>query len=730
MLGARNLLESRVGRAMRTLRGGDALVESLGINAFQLKLATFVLAACFGAVAGWLYAHLGRFVSPTPFDVHMSILFLMMAMVGGSTSLLGGIVGAALITLMKNSIQDYLPLIAPSTSGQLEIVVFSGLFILFLQRARNGIVPYVAQWLPEPKRAAPADADPCPAACSPSRGQALMQVEGAERRFGGLIAVNDVSFEVRTGEILGLIGPNGAGKSTMFNLITGALRPSGGRIRFAGKDITRARAASHRGRRNCAHLSARKAAPAHVAARTVLLGTYTRTRAGFFAGALRLDRAEERRAQYEAMKQLERVGLGDRPYELAGNLPLGNQRVLEIARALAADPDSSGPRRACRRASPAGETRACKSPALLARRRADNSSRRARHGVRHELGRPHRRDGFRLQALRGRSPRGTQRCTRAGSLSRRRHLMPLLAIENVSVCYGKAEAVRNVSLAVERGQIATLIGPNGAGKTSLLATAIGLLKSTGRILFDGADISRLPTEDRIEMGFCLVPERRELFAEMSVADNLLLGAYTRRSQPGAVRKSMDDVFDRFPRLRERRTQHAGTLSGGERQMLALGRALMAKPQLLMLDEPSLGLAPLIAREIFRILPSLRELGVSILLVEQNARAALETADFGYIMETGEIVHSGAAADLIHDPRLIATYLGGQETQLEHRRLRQSCLLQHAQEFAKPRSAIGRHVHAAVVQKAFAFPQTIAACAMLSCTIFGASKRLSFIASAK
>ena len=239
--------------------------------------------------------------------------------------------------------------------------------------------------------------------------------------------------------------------------------------------------------------------------------------------------------------------------------------------------------------------------------------------------------------------------------------MPLLAIENVSVRYGKAEAVRNVSLAVERGQIATLIGPNGAGKTSLLTTAIGLLKSTGRILFGGEDISHSPTERRIEMGFCLVPERRELFSELSVADNLLLGAYCRRGQSAAIRRSMDDVFDRFPRLRERRAQYAGTLSGGERQMLALGRALMAKPQLLMMDEPSLGLAPLIARDIFRIIPSLRDLGVSILLVEQNARAALETADFGYVMETGEIVHSGAAADLIHDPRLIETYLGGQET---------------------------------------------------------------------
>jgi branched-chain amino acid transport system ATP-binding protein len=238
--------------------------------------------------------------------------------------------------------------------------------------------------------------------------------------------------------------------------------------------------------------------------------------------------------------------------------------------------------------------------------------------------------------------------------------MALLAIDNVSVCYGKAEAVRNVSLAVEKGGIVTVIGPNGAGKTSLLMTAIGLIPSTGRILYDGEDISRLDTEARVEMGICLVPEKRELFAEMSVYDNLLLGAYSRRGQTAAVRRSIEEVFDRFPRLKECRAQNAGTLSGGERQMLALGRALMAKPRLLMLDEPSLGLAPLITRDIFHIIASLRELGVSILLVEQNARAALETADFGYVMETGEIVHSGPADALIADPRLITTYLGGNE----------------------------------------------------------------------
>jgi branched-chain amino acid transport system ATP-binding protein len=236
--------------------------------------------------------------------------------------------------------------------------------------------------------------------------------------------------------------------------------------------------------------------------------------------------------------------------------------------------------------------------------------------------------------------------------------MALLSIDQVSVAYDKVEAVRGVSLAIEPGQIVTVIGPNGAGKTTLLGAAIGLLPWRGRMSFDGIDLRRLDVEARIERGFCLVPETRELFGDLSVSDNLLLGGYSRRRDSARLKQSLADVYGRFPRLDERRNQKASTLSGGERQMLALGRALMAKPRLLMLDEPSLGLAPIIVREVFRIIASLRELGVSILLVEQNARAALETADFGYVLETGEIVHSGAAADLMHDPRVTASYLGG------------------------------------------------------------------------
>jgi branched-chain amino acid transport system permease protein len=333
-----NLLDSRLGRAMRALRGGNTLVESLGINAFQIKLVTFVIAAFLASLSGWLYAHMSRFISPGPFDAGMGIEYLMMSMVGGAGSLLGGVVGAAIVTLLKNSVQDYLPLIAKGASGQLEIVAFSALFILFLQWARQGIVPFVARYLPKTRRERPQPAPRLPRRAQPTPGELLLKVDGAERRFGGLIAVNNVSFEVRSGEILAVIGPNGAGKSTLFNCLTGALRVSKGDIVFAGRPITRdAQSRIARGgiARTFQHVKLR---PRMSLLENVMLGTYARTRSGLFAGALRLNQREEASTRHEALMQLERVGLGEKPFELAGNLPLGNQRILEIARALAADP--------------------------------------------------------------------------------------------------------------------------------------------------------------------------------------------------------------------------------------------------------------------------------------------------------------------------------------------------------------------------------------------------------
>jgi branched-chain amino acid transport system ATP-binding protein len=234
----------------------------------------------------------------------------------------------------------------------------------------------------------------------------------------------------------------------------------------------------------------------------------------------------------------------------------------------------------------------------------------------------------------------------------------LLDVGQLSVRYGKVEAVHGVSIAAGEGRIVTVIGPNGAGKTTLLAAIMGLMPSEGAIVYQGESLAGLPVEARVARGLVLVPEKRELFSSMSVADNLELGAFARRRDgDAATRRALDEVYQRFPRLADRRKQLAGTLSGGERQMLALGRALMGRPKLLMLDEPSLGLAPLIVREIFSIIVGLRESGVSILLVEQNARAALQVSDEAYVLETGELVLAGPSAELAANPRVAATYLG-------------------------------------------------------------------------
>jgi len=236
--------------------------------------------------------------------------------------------------------------------------------------------------------------------------------------------------------------------------------------------------------------------------------------------------------------------------------------------------------------------------------------------------------------------------------------MALLEVHDLHAGYGRAEVLSGLELQLEQGQVVTVIGPNGAGKSTTLGALMGVLPSRGRIVFDGHDLAGRTLEERVMLGLALVPEKRELFGTMPVEDNLILGGYrAMKLRVPYWQREIERVYELFPRLKERRTQLAGTLSGGERQMLAVGRALMSAPKLLMLDEPSLGLAPLVVREIFRIIQRLREQGTSILLVEQNARAALEVADHGYVLETGSIALQGPASELADDPRVIETYLG-------------------------------------------------------------------------
>lgn len=337
MLLCANLLNSRQGRAIRSLRGGTAMAESLGIDAFRVRLAVFVLAGLLAGLSGWLTAHVQRFLSPNAFDVGSGIDYLFMAILGGAGHVGGALLGAALVTLAKDGLQDFLPLFMHD-SGPVENVVFGALFILVLQRARGGLIPTLRRLLPRTEPPPPADAPPLPRRTPPAVGTELLLVEGLIKRFGGLLAVNDVGFSLSAGEILGLIGPNGAGKSTLFNLISGAAAPTAGRIRFLGHDLVGlpARRIAARGiARTFQHVRLR---PTMTLLENVMLGTHLRTRAGLFAGALRLDRAEERAVRAEAMRQLRRVGLAGRPYDLAGNLPLARQRLLEVARALAADP--------------------------------------------------------------------------------------------------------------------------------------------------------------------------------------------------------------------------------------------------------------------------------------------------------------------------------------------------------------------------------------------------------
>jgi len=234
----------------------------------------------------------------------------------------------------------------------------------------------------------------------------------------------------------------------------------------------------------------------------------------------------------------------------------------------------------------------------------------------------------------------------------------LLDIKDLHAGYGKAEVLRGLTLKADAGSVVTVIGPNGAGKSTLLNALMGVLPMRGGLRYAGEDVSHLSLEQRVMRGIALVPEKRELFSTMSVEDNLLLGAWRpKRLKMANWRDTLSQVYELFPRLQERRTQEAGTLSGGERQMLAVARALMGKPSLLMLDEPSLGLAPLVVRDIFNTIDGLRSTGVTIVLVEQNARAALAVADYGYVLEMGQIALEGAAADLAKDPRVIDTYLG-------------------------------------------------------------------------
>ncbi|WP_250440316.1 branched-chain amino acid ABC transporter ATP-binding protein/permease [Caballeronia sp. AZ1_KS37] len=338
VISVQNLLNSRPGRAIRALRGGGTMAEAMGVNTAWMRVVIFIYAAVLAAISGFLYAHLQRAVNPTPFGLNHGIEFLFMAVVGGVSHVWGAILGATILTVLQDYLQTLLPKLI-GANGNFEIIVFGVVMVLLLQYARQGVWPFVARIFPRGPRAhVPDHGDALPQRSKPTAGERLLVVDKARKQFGGLVAVNDVSFEVKAGEIIGLIGPNGAGKSTTFNLVTGVLQATSGAISFHGERIEKltSREIVKRGiGRTFQHV---KMLPGMTVLENVAIGAHLRGNTGVWRSVVRLNASEEARLMAEAAKQIKRVGLEKHIYSEAGSLALGQQRILEIARALCCDP--------------------------------------------------------------------------------------------------------------------------------------------------------------------------------------------------------------------------------------------------------------------------------------------------------------------------------------------------------------------------------------------------------
>ena len=489
---------------------------------------------------------------------------------------------------------------------------------------------------------------------------AVLRAEHVTKEFGGLVAVNDVSFDVPQYSIVSLIGPNGAGKTTLFNMLTGLYRPTQGRILLGERDITHTRPDVITRYGVARTFQNIRLFGAMTAVENVMIGHHARMRAGLFGSIFRPPwvRREERETRERARELLAYVGLRETVFDrLASQLPYGDQRRVELARALASEP------RLLLLDEPTAGMNPHESQALTEFMRKLRDELKLtilliEHDMKVVMGVSERVTVLDYGKKIAEGEPAEVRADPAGDrgVSRKAGVMALLEVSDIHTRYGAIEALKGVSLTVDAGEVVTLIGSNGAGKSTTLRSISGLTPaSAGKITFAGEDITRVPAHEIVIRGIALAPEGRHCFPRMTVRENLDLGAHRRRGPE--IAEDLDRIYDLFPRLKERDRQKAGTMSGGEQQMLAIGRALMARPKLLMLDEPSLGIAPNLVQRIYETIGEINRSGVAILLVEQNANRALDAASRGYVLETGRVALANDSASLHDDPEVQKAYLG-------------------------------------------------------------------------